>query len=322
MRVALLGLGLIGGSVARALRAAGDDWWVGAWTPSGRGPKQALAAGAVDAVCASAPELLAEADLIVLAAPPLACIGLIGRLAGPWRDAVPAGVTVTDVASTKAEVERAARDAGLPWVGGHPMSGRETSGFEASDATLFHGRPWVITAAQGGGDASKVEALALACGARPVTMDAARHDRLVASISHLPLLTSVMLVEAVTGLPGAEDRDWTAARGLAAGGWRDTTRLARGDTAMGAEIFATNAERLAERLRAYRARLDAWLELLEAPGGADPSAIRERLDAAATAASPTPDEPEGAPASVPRRVEPESVTPATAARPTPDEPEA
>jgi len=90
----------------------------------------------------------------------------------------------------------------------------------------------------------------------------------------------VMLVEAVTGLPGGEDRDWAAARALAAGGWRDTTRLARGDSAMGAEIFATNADRVAERLRAYRARIDAWLEVLEAPGGADPADIRERLQAA------------------------------------------
>jgi prephenate dehydrogenase len=280
MRVALLGLGLIGGSVARALRVAGDDWWVGAWTPSGRGPQHALAAGVIDAAYGSARDLIAEADIIVLAAPPLACVGLIGRLAGPWRDGLRPGATVTDVASTKAEIERAARDAGLPWVGGHPMAGRETSGFEAADASLFRDRPWVITGAEGGGDAASVEALALACGARPVPMDAGRHDRLVASISHLPLLTSVMLVETVTGLPGAEDRDWAAAKGLAAGGWRDTTRLARGDTAMGAEIFATNADRLAERLRAYRARLDAWLELLEAPGGADPAAIRERLDAA------------------------------------------
>lgn len=279
MRVALLGLGLIGGSVARALRAAGDDWWVGAWTPSGSGPRQALAAGAIDAAFGAAPDLIREAEVVVLAAPPLACAGLIGRLAGPWRDALRPGATVTDVASTKVELESEARAAGLPWVGGHPMAGRETSGFEASDAALFRDRPWVITPAHGGGDQAVVVRLALACGANPVRMDAARHDRLVAAISHLPLLTSVMLAEAVTGLPGDEDRDWAAARALAAGGWRDTTRLARGDTAMGAEIFATNAARLAERLRAYRARVDAWLDVLEAPGGADPAVIRERLEA-------------------------------------------
>ncbi len=279
MRVALLGLGLIGGSVARALRAADGDWWVGAWTPSGKGPLRALEAGVIDARFASVPELLGAADLVVLAAPPLACAGLIGRLAGVWADALRAGATVTDVASTKAELERAARDAGLPWVGGHPMAGRETSGFETSDADLFRDRPWVVTDPLGTGDPTAVERLAVACGAVPVRMDAARHDRLVAAISHLPLLTSVMLVEAVTGLPGAEDRDWEAARALTAGGWRDTTRLARGDTAMGAEILATNADRVADRLRAYRARIDAWLELLEAPGGADPARIRERLEA-------------------------------------------
>ena len=111
-------------------------------------------------------------------------------------------------------------------------------------------------------------------------MDAARHDRLVAAISHVPLLTSVMLVEAASGSPTDADPDWPAAVALAAGGWRDTTRLARGDTAMGAEIAATNAGPIADRLRTYRARIDEWLELLEAPGGPDAAAIRERLEAA------------------------------------------
>jgi len=279
MRVGLLGLGLIGGSLARALRAAGGDWWVGAWTPSGAAPARALAAGAVDAAVGHAPDLLCEADLVVLAAPPLACEGLIGRLAGPWRASLRPGATVTDVASAKAALERAALAAGLPWVGGHPMAGREASGFEASDGSLFHGRPWVVTAPVGGGDAGPVEAMARACGAIPVRLDAARHDRLVAGISHLPLLVSAMLVEGVSGLPGAEDPDWADARALAAGGWRDMTRLARGDAVMGAEIMAANAERIAERLHAHRARLDAWLELLEAPGGPDPAALRERLEA-------------------------------------------
>ena len=99
-------------------------------------------------------------------------------------------------------------------------------------------------------------------------------------ISHLPLLTSVALVEAVTGSPGDQRHDWAAAASLAAGGWRDTTRLARGDTAMGAEIAATNAGPLAARLRAYRDAIDVWIALLEAPAGPDATAIRERMDAA------------------------------------------
>ena len=280
MRVAFLGLGLIGGSIARALREADGDWWTGAWTPSGAGPRAPLAAGVIDHVAATAPELLGGADLVVLAAPPLACVGLIARLGGAWRGALRPGATVTDVASTKAELQAEAIAAGVPWVGGHPMAGRETSGFETADSALFRDRPWIVTPASGGGDPARVEALARACGARPVAMDAALHDRLVAAISHVPLLTSVLLVEAMTGAPSTVDPEWAAASALAAGGWRDTTRLARGDTAMGAEIAATNAGPIAERLHAVRARLDEWLALLEAPGGPDAAAIRERLDAA------------------------------------------
>jgi len=282
MRVGLFGLGLIGGSIARAVRASAGEWWVGAWTPSGAGPREALAAGAIDAAFADAPGLLEQVDLVVLAAPPLACLDLLGRLGGEWRLALRPGATVTDVASTKLALEQAAEGAGLPWVGGHPMAGRETSGFGAAEASLFHGRPWVITQAHGGGDSAAVRALATACGAVPVDLDAAVHDHLVAAISHLPLLTSVALVEAVTGSPGGPAVDWAAASTLAAGGWRDTTRLAHGDTTMGAEIAVTNAGPLAARLRTYRQALDAWIALLETPGGPDADAIRTRLDAAKT----------------------------------------
>ena len=111
-------------------------------------------------------------------------------------------------------------------------------------------------------------------------LDAARHDRLVAAISHLPLLASVALVEAVAGT-GEEAADWPEAAGLAAGGWRDTTRLARGDARMGAEIAATNAAAIAGLLHRYRDRIDEWLALLEDPAGPDPDALRARLSAAA-----------------------------------------
>ena len=290
MRVAFLGLGLIGGSVARALRdnaASGDDELVG-WSPSGEGPRQALAAGVLDAVAADPAIAVEGAGLVVLAGPPLACIALVERLGRELHAALAPGVTVTDVASTKAALTRAAERGGVPFVGGHPMAGRETSGFAASDATLFHDRPWVITEAVGGGDATAVRRLALACGARPVAVDAARHDALVAAISHLPLLASVALVEAVAGAGDEPDRAWPAARELAAGGWRDTTRLARGDARMGAEIAATNAAALADVLRRYRDRLDAFIADLEAPGGADADTLERRLALAARRAAMEP----------------------------------
>jgi prephenate dehydrogenase len=187
---------------------------------------------------------------------------------------------VTDVASTKRALAEAAIEAGIPYVGGHPMAGRETSGFDAADAALFQDRPWVITAGVNGGDVAAVRALALACGARPVELPPPLHDRLVASISHLPLVASVALVEAVAGAGATPASDWEDALVLAAGGWRDTTRLARGDATMGAEILASNGEAVAAVLREYRDRIDEWLLLLAAPGGPDVESLRVRLAAA------------------------------------------
>ena len=282
MRIAFLGLGLIGGSVARALRTAPgyEDAWLAGWTPSGDGPRHALAAGVLDEAVDDPAAALADAALVILAAPPVACVTLVRRLGGDLRPALAPGVTVTDVASTKAALTAAAREAGIPWVGGHPMAGRELSGFDAADAGLFVGRPWLITQAVGGGEVEAVRSLAIACRARPVMLEADRHDRLVASISHLPLLASVALVEAVAGTGAGADPDWETAAALAAGGWRDTTRLARGDAVMGAEIAATNAEALADVLHRYRDRIDEWLALLEAADGPDTEALAERLAAA------------------------------------------
>ena len=285
MHVTFLGLGLIGGSVALALREAGG-WTAAAWSPSGVGPARALESGVIDAAPSTLGRALADADLVVLAAPPSACLALLDRLAGEARTALPGSTVVTDVASTKALlVARAAVDR-LRFVGGHPMAGRETSGFGAATADLFVARPWVVVP----GDpvdtvaVERVEALARATGAHPVRMEAAAHDAAVALISHLPILAAAALVEAAAGAAGEPWRaDWPEAAALAASGWRDATRLARGDTEMGAGIAATNAVALAARVRAYRDRLDAWLALLEATGPdglPDEAAIRARLDAA------------------------------------------
>jgi prephenate dehydrogenase len=283
VRIAFLGLGLIGGSVARALRAGGmpgEDVHLTAWTENGVGPRAALAAGVIDEVAGTPGAAIRDADLVVLATPPLTCAALLARLGGggDLRPHLAPGATVTDVASTKAVVVGAARDAGVPFVGGHPMAGRETTGFEASDAGLFRDRPWVVTEAVHGGDPGRVRMLALACGARIIELDAATHDRLVAAISHLPLLTAVALVEAVAG--GDQVAAWPEAGALAASGWRDATRLARGDVTMGTEIAVTNAPAIAERLRDLRAAIDEWIEILEAPGGPDAADVRRRLSAA------------------------------------------
>ena len=281
MRLTFLGFGLMAGSIARAVRAnpLAHDWTMAAWSPSGDGPHRAAADGVIDLGAATPVEALAGADLVVLAASATDCLTLIDSLAGPWREALEPDAVVTDVASTKGAILGRADAAALRFVGGHPMAGLETSGYDAADGRLFVDRPWVIIAGAHAAptDAGRVADLAAMCGARVVLMDAAAHDRAVAAISHLPLIMAASLAESVAGRAGD---DWAAAAELAAGGWRDTTRVARGDPAMGAAIVATNAPALATRLRDLRAVLDVWLEELERPGGPDEEATRERLAAA------------------------------------------
>lgn len=301
MRVAFLGLGLIGGSIARALAADPGGWELAAWSPGGAGPAAALADGTLDAAPASIEDTIRGADIVVLAAPPTACLDLVDALGGPLRDALDPGVVITDVASTKATIVGRARDRGLPFVGGHPMAGRETAGYAAADAALFTGRPWVIVAGERTPTAriERVERLARTCRARPLRMEAVTHDAAVAGISHLPLVVAAALVEAVAGGPGtAAAPGWEDAAALAAGGWASATRLALGDPEMGAGIATTNAGPIADRLRALRDRLDEWLGLLEATGpdqGPGEEEIRARFTAARerlVASRPSTDEPE------------------------------
>ena len=283
MRLALLGLGLVGGSVALAVRPSG--WHIAAWPPGGTGPRQALAAGAIDRVASSVADAIADADLVVLAAPATACLDLLDVLSGPARAALGPDVVVTDVASTKAVVVERAAARGLRFVGGHPMAGREISGFDAADAALFRDRPWVLVPpADDDAGLARVEALVRACGARPIPMTADEHDAAVAAISHAPLVLAAALVEAIAGGPGEPVAPgWPAAAVLASSGWASATRLARGDPAMGAGIAATNAGPLAARLRAVALRLDEWAALLEEAaddGLPDEVRLRRRLAAA------------------------------------------
>jgi prephenate dehydrogenase len=291
MHLGFIGFGLIAGSVARAVRAnpATAGWTMAAWSPTGTGPARALAEGIVDAAADTPESALDGTEVVVLAAPATACLELIDRLAGPWRDHLPATAVVTDVASTKARLVERADAVGLRFVGGHPMAGLERTGFAASSADLFRDRPWIVVpgALASPADIARVEALAGACSARAVVMDAGAHDRAVAGISHLPLVAAVALVEAVSGISAADPAagpaaEWPTAAGLAAGGWRDMTRLARGDPAMGAAIVVTNAEALAARVRDLRAALDAWLAELERVGGPDEAAVARRLETART----------------------------------------
>lgn len=288
MHVAILGLGLIGGSIGRALAGAGDDWMVRAWSPSGDGPRLAERDGILTA--ASAPEAALEgAELVVLAGPPLACLELIDGLDRPWRTALDRHAVVTDVASTKGRIVDRARQAGLRFVGGHPMAGIERSGYAASTDDLFVDRPWVVVPPEPADEEAveRVVRLVEACRARPIRLGATEHDAAVAAISHLPLVVAAALVETIAGpaadRPGA---GWGLAAQLAAGGWQGMTRLARGEPVMGAGILATNGPAVSGRLRDLRTTIDDWIRVIE-----DPATTPETLEARLAAAKARLDEP-------------------------------
>ncbi len=229
-RVAVVGLGLIGGSLARALTRAG-------YTVAGVDrPAVARAAKAARAVARSTPrieEALAVADVVVLAAPPAVNLRLLPRVARAARP----GLVVTDVGSVKGPIGRAADRLGLAFVGGHPMAGNERSGFAASSARLFRGRAWILCPGHRAPvDAvASVKRLARAVGARPVRMSAAEHDRTVAFLSHAPQLVSWALVDAARADPVARRRLAVAGPGFAG-----MTRLAASPPALWRDILAQN----------------------------------------------------------------------------------
>jgi prephenate dehydrogenase len=285
VRLSILGFGLIGGSIARALHERGEpgQWHVTAWSRSRVPVEQAVTDGAVAVAAATVGEAVRDAEMVVLAAPPLICLDLLEMLAGPLRGSLPEDCTVTDVASAKGRIVARADAARLPFIGGHPMAGRELSGYAAALPDLFVERPWVTVLGRYARlcDGERIGELIEACGAIQIPMDAHDHDSAVAAISHMPLIVSAALVESIAGGPDEPERDdWGPAEALAATGWAGMTRLARGEPAMGAGIAATNAVAIAARLRDLRDVLDRWLAELERDGGPDEAALAARFSAA------------------------------------------
>jgi prephenate dehydrogenase len=245
-RLGIAGLGLMGGSVALAARAA----WP-AITIVGFDRPVAVAAarerGCIDEVV-SDPCALAETDLVVLAVP----LDAMAETMAAITEAVNARRTVvTDVGSIKRPVMAAAKQAGLgTFVGGHPMAGSERGGLGEARADLFRGRPWLLVR----GDApayaaSRVEHFAAMLGGEPHWMEAAAHDRAVAYVSHLPQVLAVALMNTADACIG-DDR-------LTAGGraFDEMTRLASSPPDMWEQIFGANAEFVAEALAEFVARL-------------------------------------------------------------------
>jgi prephenate dehydrogenase len=239
-RVAVLGLGLMGGSLVRALARLPDPPFVTGWSPEPSEAEAARGSGALSAATASPADAVREADLVVLATPLGAACALVEALAG----ALGADALLTDVVSLKVPLADAVRRAGLTgrWVGAHPMCGGEASGFGAARAGLYEGaRVWIVPSGAPEAAVARVEGFWRTLGAAPTRSDAAAHDRLMVVVSHLPQLTANVLARVLEDADAAPDD-------LGPGG-RDMTRLAGSSPAMWRDLLAHAPDTLPAMLR-------------------------------------------------------------------------
>jgi prephenate dehydrogenase len=270
MRVVIIGTGLIGTSIALALRSRGAEVWLADSDPAAARLAADLGAGAL------LPDELAEpADIAVIAVPPAAVAASLAQ-----AQARRLARCYTDVASVKQLPAAQAAERGCDlasYVPGHPLAGREKHGPAAARADLFLGRTWALcplpqTSPEA---AATVTALVRACGAVPVRTDAASHDRWVALISHAPhLVSAAMAARLETAPPQALD--------LAGQGLRDVTRIAAGDTGLWTQILIANAAPVAEVLAALAADLaEAARMLADGEGSKSVAGLLDRGQAGA-----------------------------------------
>lgn len=268
-RLCIVGLGLMGGSLALALkgkvgRIIGVDRHAAT-------RQQALSNGAVDFVTESLAVGIEQADLVILATPVRAILQTIHELPSLRPD----GCLVLDFGSTKRAIDEAMSD--LPEsfaaLGGHPMCGKETAGFQAADPALFQGKSFILT--RNNRTTPAIELLALTMidllGAKPLFLSAEHHDQLTAAVSHLPYLLSATLMRYASA-----QKDvylWPTS----ASGFRDVSRLAGSDPQMLLDILLTNRSAVLEQLEGYRQELEAVTRLL---AGENESSLAAWLGAA------------------------------------------
>jgi prephenate dehydrogenase len=240
-RIAIVGLGLIGGSLGLALKRSATPRTIVGWDADREATEQARVRGAIDHAVDDIRDT-ASADVVVVAVPVLAVREVFGTLA----PALAPSTVVSDVASTKQAVCGWASVLPCAFVGGHPMAGSERHGIAAARANLFDGATYCLTPTPDTPHSvlDTLAALVEDTGARPYILDADAHDRAVAAVSHLPFMLSAALVDVAGSSP-----EWALFRALAATGFRDVSRLASGDPRMHRDICLSNSEHITSALR-------------------------------------------------------------------------
>lgn len=280
-RIAILGVGLIGGSLGLSLcgrRLAGEVVGAGSRVDNLR---LAVELGAVNRYAGSPAEGVVGADLVIIATPVSATIPVLCEIM-PYLSP---GAVVTDVGSTKAEIVRAAENMlppGIDFVGGHPMAGSEHNGVRGADPYLFENAFYLLTPTSKTKPEAleKVRKLAVGVGAKVVEIDPERHDLAVAAVSHLPHLLAAALVNTVARLPESD-----SILPVAAGGFRDTTRISASSPLMWRDIFMSNRNQVLKMIRIFKSELDLFDRALE-DGNID--VIQSNLEDARTARAALP----------------------------------
>jgi prephenate dehydrogenase len=273
MRVTIVGLGLMGGSLAMGLKQKNACREVTALVRRVEAVEKA--AGVVDFASTDPAQILPQADLVVFSTPVRAVVQQVSQ----WAALYQPGVIITDMGSTKQAVVQAM--ASLPPqvypLGSHPMCGKEQAGLAAAEAALFEGAPWIITPLERTPPAAirLVTELAEAVGARVRLLAADRHDKLVAAISHLPYAMSAALVLAAQNIASDDPVVWE----VAATGFRDASRLAASDVTMMLDILLTNQAAVSQMITQAQAQLG---QLAQALAASDEVSLQKLLEQAAT----------------------------------------
>jgi len=265
-RIALIGIGLIGSSLARAIQKHGLAGHVAVSTRRAETLAKAEELGLGDSYHLDPAAAVADADLVVVCTP----MGAYAAVARAIAPALKAGAVVSDVGSVKSSAIKDLKPH-LPGhatlVPGHPIAGTEHSGPEAGYAELFPGH-WCILTPEDGADAGAVErvrALWTACGARVEVMTPEHHDRVLAITSHLPHLIAYTIVDTAAGLEGATQKEVIK---FSAGGFRDFTRIAASDPVMWRDVFLTNRDAVLDILGRFQADLERMTDAIERGDGA------------------------------------------------------
>ncbi len=257
-----IGLGLIGGSLARALKSYDGSNVIAAYNRSPEPLEQAVKDGVVDIPLHEIGEGFRDCDVIFLCLPVITNAQALSKLAsfiGP-------DTIVTDVSSVKGSIMKAAEEAGLKdhFVGGHPMAGSERTGYIASSKDLYRNAYYIITPYEAADPKAEViRKLSEDIGAIPIVMDAAKHDRIVAGVSHIPHLAAAALVELVKN----NDYEDGLMKTVAAGGFKDITRVASSSPAMWKEICESNEVNISEFLEDLIGKLSEIRDMVNEKNG-------------------------------------------------------